>query len=58
MKLEAAWPSEMVVSSHIIAWHHSPVDHNLNLHCLENLLSFIEKKFYLINPGHTNFDKT
>jgi hypothetical protein len=35
-KMEAARPSEMLVSYHIATWYHNPED-NTHLHCLEAL---------------------
>jgi len=32
LKMEAVWPSEMLITCHNSTWHHNPVDHNLNHH--------------------------
>jgi len=37
--MEAAWPSEMIVSYYIIIWCHNPHDDDSDLHCHENLKS-------------------
>jgi len=39
--METAWPFEMLVSYHNVARCHNPQDMDLNLHCRENLTSFV-----------------
>jgi hypothetical protein len=39
--MEAARSSETVVSYHNTTWHHNLEDLDLNLHCCENLISFV-----------------
>jgi hypothetical protein len=37
VKIEAAWPCEVLVSNYHITWHNNPEDHEFCLHCCENL---------------------
>jgi hypothetical protein len=39
VKMEAAWPSEILVSYYITTHYHNSEDHNLNLHHCENVQS-------------------
>jgi hypothetical protein len=43
LKMEEAWPSEMLVSNFNTTWCHDPEDLNLNRHHHENLKSRIRK---------------
>jgi hypothetical protein len=39
--MEAARSSEMLVSYHNTTWHHNPEEFDLNLHCHENNIHYI-----------------
>jgi hypothetical protein len=49
MKMEAAWTPKTLVTYHISTWSQSPEELDLNLHCHENLTSFINSQIVSTN---------
>jgi len=41
LKMEATWSPEMLISYCVTTAHHNPEEHNLNLHCCEDLIACI-----------------
>jgi len=49
LKMEAAWSPDIVVSYHITMQCHNSGDDDLNCLCYENLASFSEALFNMVN---------